>query len=295
MVTGSFSTITSQLPAVARFIVELATPVYAVRPLLQTVPFPTGKTFVVYKQKGARAVGVTKTAEGAYVTYDFRDYDIVTYEPPIFTEGIEISQATLDTFEGVIDIWGNQLNALARRIVTQHEAQTINALSSMAGDTFPATGKSLGFHGTEFTIANSPGTLDILTAMKKISVNNLIPEYILLNPVQVAQLSYLPHYTSYGYTGSVSPTTNGVVGEVQGLRVIQTTMIPAGKGYVVSTGRNGSGAYEPLGFWVEKSPLMAFRNFDSKRAMHVIDTYYHAGPLITSSACIVEITGMATS
>ena len=287
------ATPSSFLPAVSREIIQLATPIYALRPLLNTRPFPAGKTFVFYKQKGARAVGISQTGEGAYTVVDFRDYEIISYEPPIFTEGIEMSKAFVDTVQGVIDVWHDQLNSLARRIVYQQEKQVQAALDAAAGTTITATGTSLGFTGTEFTIASSLGQKDILAAKKEIAKANLVAEYLLINPVQEAQLNYLPHYTSYGYTGENSPT-NGVVGEVENLRVVVTTVIPAGTAYVVSTGRNASGAYEPLGFWIEKSPLMAFYQFDVDRVVHKVRTYYHAGPLITSSASVVKITGMST-
>ena len=162
------------------------------------------------------------------------------------------------------------------------------ALRNNAAVTINATGTSLGFNGTEFTIPNSIGTKDILDAQKEIMKNNLIPEYLIVRPEQYQQLRYLPHYTSYLYTGEESRGRE--MGEIEGLRVIVSNVLASGVAYVVSTGTNPSGAYEPLGYWVEKSPFQAFYAFDTDEHVHKISTYYHAGPLVTSSANIVKIT-----
>ncbi len=279
----------SAFPALSTKIVELATPSFALRPLFQTVPFPAGKQFVFYKEKGARAVGVSRAEEGAVTVIDYRDYEVVTYEPPTYKQGVWISKGLIDTLEPVLPVVENQLRTLARRVAVQIESDIELALRNNAGATVTATGTSLGFTGTEFTIDGTIGTKDILAAQREIMKNDLVPEYLAVHPVQYNQLRYLPHYSAYSYAGEPYVRT-GPAGEIEGLKVLVSTVIPAGTAYVLSTGTNPSGAYEPLGYWVEKSPFTAYYSFDTDTHFHKVSTYYHAGPLVVSSANIVKIT-----
>lgn len=283
-------TTSAAFPALSRRIVQLATPSIALRHLLIHQPFPAGRSFVVYKQKGSRAIGVSKTEAGATSVIDFRDYEAITYEPPIYTEKIKIAKALMDEVDAVLPVWNDQLNSLARRVAFQMEKDIQVALDNAVPpeNVITKSGRSLGFTGTEFQLTGTIGQKDIIDAKKAIAVNNLMPEYLLVHPQEEAQITYLPHYTSYGYTGENSPT-RGVVGEVENLKVIVSTVIPAGTAYVVSTGTNASGAYEPLGYWVEKSPFQAFPSFNAEDLTFNVSVYYHAGPLITSGACIAKI------
>jgi hypothetical protein len=283
-------TVGAGFPALSTKIVELATPAFALRPLLQTVPFPAGRTFVFYKQVGSRTIGVSRGAEDSVAIVDFTTYTAVSYEPPIYKAAVWISKGVIDSFQPVLNIVQDQLNRLARRVVNQIETDVEAAFNTGASSTVTATGTSLGFNGTEFTISGSIGTKDIIEASKRIMQKSLMPEYLIVNPAQYAQIKYLPHYSAYMYTGEESPgMRRGVVGEVENLRVVVSPIVPAGTAYVVSTGTNPSGAYEPLGYWVEKSPFSAWYRFDMDDHMHKVSTYYHAGPLVTSSDCIVKI------
>jgi hypothetical protein len=88
---------------------------------------------------------------------------------------------------------------------------------------------------------------------------------------------------------------NGMVGEIYGMDVYVSTVVPAGTAFVLSTGKNLSAAYAPLGYFVIKRPLMT--DVEVKREFDSVDvtltTRY--APVITCGEAISAITGLNTS
>ena len=70
-----------------------------------------------------------------------------------------------------------------------------SVIDAGAANSIVSTGKSLGATGTEFTITGGLGTKDILAAKAIIEGYNLIPDTILINPVNSRDLLYLPQFS----------------------------------------------------------------------------------------------------
>jgi hypothetical protein len=66
---------------------------------------------------------------------------------------------------------------------------------------------------------------------------------------------YLPQFSLWAQYGNedgqgVPPTQTGKIGTIFGMDVYVSMVVPAGTAYVISTGKNYSAAYAPLGYFV---------------------------------------------
>ena len=237
-------------PALHKKIVELCMPALVVKKLLPEFPLVAGKTATFVKENGSRAAAISQVGEGAEIQMDFTPYTTVTITP--YKKGLRerISRENIeDLYIPVID---DQLRRLARRMAYTIDKDCMTVIDSAAATSTAATGKSLGSTGTEFTIAGSLGTKDILAGKATIEGYNFVPDSILLNPINARDVMYLPQfslYTQYGEQPGVMQ--NGLMGTIYGMSVYISTVVPAGTAYVLSTGPNLSAAYSPMGFFVK--------------------------------------------
>jgi hypothetical protein len=132
------------------------------------------------------------------------------------------------------------------------DSDCMTVLDSAAATSTPATGKSLGATGSEFTITGGLGTKDILAGKAAIEGKNFIPDSILLNPINARDVMYLPQFSLYAQYGEQpGAMQNGVIGSIYGMSLYISNTVPAGNAYILSTGPNLSAAYSPLGFFVK--------------------------------------------
>jgi hypothetical protein len=269
-------------------------PALVVKKLLPEFPLPAGKSATFVKENGSRAAAISQVGEGAEVPMDFTPYQTFTVVP--YKKGLRerISRENIEDL--YIPVIENQLRRLARRMAYTIDKDCMTVIDSAAGTSNAATGKSMGSTGTEFTVAGTAGSKDILTAKAAVESYNFIADSLLLNPINARDVMYLPQFALYAQYGEQpSGMQNGMVGSIYGLTTYVSNVVPVGVAYVLSTGPNLSASYSPLGFFVIKRPLMS--DVEIKQEFDSVDvtltTRY--SPVIVCGEAIAKISGLNTS
>jgi hypothetical protein len=285
-------------PALHQKIIELTMPALVVKKLFPEFPLVAGRTATFVKQSGSRAAAVTEISEGTEIPMDFTPYTTFTVTP--YKKGLRerISRENIEDL--YIPVIEDQLRRLARRMAFTIDQDCMVAIDKAAASAGTATGKSMGSTGSEFTVSGGLGGKDILAAIALIQSYSLIPDTILLNPVNFRDVMYLPQFSLYAYFGSEEggvkpPVQTGKIGTIYNLDVVVSAVVSAGTAYILSTGQNLSAAYAPLGFFVIKRPLMS--DIDIKKELDCIDveltTRY--APVVTYGEAVVKQIGLNTS
>jgi len=279
-------------PALHKKIIELTMPALVVKRLFPEFPLVAGKTATFVKQQGSRAAAITEVAEGTEFPMDYTPYTYITVTP--YKKGLR-ERITRESIEDLyIPVIEDQLRRLARRMAYTIDRDCLTVIDTAAGNTITAEGKSLSATGTEFTITGGLGTKDILKAKAIIESYGLIPDTILLNPINARDVYYLPQFSLYAYYGEEVIQT-GAVGTIYGMNVYVSPVVDAGKAYILSTGQNASAAYAPLGFFVIKRPLTT--DVEIKKEIDAVEVVLSTryAPVVTYGEAIVKVTGLATS
>lgn len=281
-----------EYPALHKHILELTMPALVVKQLFPEFPLVAGKTATFVKEAGSRSAAISEVAEGAETLLDFTPLSTIAVTPYKKGQRIRISREQVEDL--YIPVIEQQLRRLARRIAFTIDNDCMTVIGASAGYTSAGSGKSLSATGTEFTIAGGIGTKDILAADAYIASKNFLSDGLICNPINARDLKYLPQFTLASQYGEPAIQT-GSIGKVYGLDLYVSNVCSAGTAYVVSTGRNLSAAYAPMGFFVIKRPLMTDvipqKEFDSTDVQ--LTTRY--APVVLNGECIAQITGLATS
>lgn len=275
-------------PALTRRIVELATPAMVLKQLLIDVPLDSGSSVEIPREAGSRTVMMRETAEGAEIAFDTTPYDKVTAIPVKFGIADYVTRELLEDAEPLIPIVETKIRRLARRFAYTVEKQIQLVIEAGYGSSENATGKSLFYTGQEVTLSGTIGQYDITKAIANIEANNLVPEYLLISPTRKLDIVRLPHFSSSMHYGEAVNMT-GAIGEIYGLTVLVSTVIPDNRAYVVAAGQNPSAAWEPLGFLVWKRPLTVEVDYDKATQRHNIYVTTRFVPVITSTKSICRI------
>lgn len=209
---------------------------------------------------------------------DFTPYSTVVVTP--YKKGLR-ERVTRENIEDLyIPVIEDQLRRLARRMAYTIDKDCQTVIDAGATSSGAVTGKSLGATGTEFTVASSLGTKDILTGKAKIESYNFVPDSILINPVNARDVYYLPQfalYAQYGPAEGGSLTQSGKMGQIFGMDVYVSNVVPAGTAYMLSTGQNLSASYAPMGMFINgdssagevKRPLLT--DIEIKKEFDAVD------------------------
>jgi len=285
-------------PALHKKIIELTMPGLVVKRLFPEFPLVAGKTATFVKESGSRAAGISETAEGTEIIMDFTPLTTVTVTPYKKAQRVRITRENIEDL--YIPVIEQQLRRLARRMVytIDKDCQSVIDAAAPAANTFAATGTSMGATGTEFTISGGLGQYDILKCKALIEAVSLIPDHILLNPVNSRDVYKLPQFTIAAWFGPAPEgplVQTGRIGTIFGMDVDISPVIPAGTAYVLSTGLNVSAAYAPLGFFVIKRPLLT--DIDVKKEFDAVDVVLSTrySPVVTYGEAICKVTGLASS
>ena len=281
--------------ALSKRIAENAYPALILKDLFEEVRVSPGGTFVAFREKlDAPVVGVSQTSEGATTVVDFSQLETLTYDPPEYKVKVEFSRREWMDYLPLIPEVERQLRHLGRRLAYQLEKDAMAAIDAAANLSVVSTGKSRMTDGTEVTYAGELGQYDILAAMKELRKKNLEPDYLLVNPINAESLFKWPHFTEARIYGEEVNRT-GVIGTVYGLEVRQSTVVPAGTAYVVSSGRNLSGSDSFMGYWVIKEDIWSKADVDWDRDVLWIKAYTRQGALVVNGNAICKITGLSTT
>jgi len=280
-----------QYPELHQIILEMTMPNLIVKRLFTDDVLKSGRTKTYVKENGSHSVGISEVAPGTAVPVDYTPLSYITISPYKRGESVEIPKEVVEDVD--LPVINQQLKRLARRLAYQIELDCVSVIAASVGNTFACTGKTITVTGTEFTKANTAGMEDFNNAEALINAGDFIMDTILCNPIQKRDIKNLPNYSLY--REEISPITQKPLQMLGEWELCWSNVIPAGTIYCISTGKNLSAAYAPLGFFLVKRPLTTdVELLKSKELVKPILTTRYA-PVVTNGACIASITGLATS
>ncbi|MGD0072528.1 MAG: hypothetical protein ABSB71_13330 [Candidatus Bathyarchaeia archaeon] len=282
-----------QYPELHQVILELTMPNLITKRLFTDDVLKSGRTKTYVKEVGTRSTGISEIAPGTAVPVDYTPLSYVTISPYKRGESVEIPKEVVEDVD--LPVINQQLKRLARRLAFQIELDCITVIGSACpgANSNACTGKTITVTGTEFTKAGTPGMEDFNAAEALINKADFLMDTILCNPLQKRDIKNLPNYSLYHDV--ISPITQKPMQMLGEWELCWSNVIPAGTVYCISTGKNLSAAYAPLGFFLVKRPLTTdVELLKSKELVKPILTTRYA-PVITNGECIAAITGCATS
>ena len=282
-----------QYPELNQVIIEMTMPNLITKRLFTDDVLKHGRTKTYPKENGSHSVGISEVAPGTAVPVDYTPLSYVTISPYKRGESVEIPKEVVEDVD--LPVINQQLKRLARRLAYQIELDCISVINSAvpSANSFACTGKTITVTGTEFTKAGTAGMEDFNNAEALINAGDFLMDTILCNPIQKRDIKNLPNYSLY--RDEISPITQKPMQMLGEWELCWSNVIPAGTLYCISTGKNLSAAYAPLGYFVVKRPLTTdVELLKSKELVKPILTTRYA-PVVTNGACIAAITNLATS
>lgn len=289
-------------PYLHRRVIELTMPALRLKQLLpdHIIPLGAGRTATFLKQRGSRSIALQQVAEGSIIPFDYTPYDAITVTPYKVARAIRITRELLE--DAVANTVEDQLRRLARiaAYTIDKDVQTTVDAAATTANTFSATGTSVFYTGTVTTIAGTIGVNDVTKSKALLENLNLIADAVGLNPIQVANLSSIPQFASQEIFGK-SIYAQGVDWEsgnapaLFGLTPIITPVVPAGTSYVLSSGRNLSAAYAPLGAFVIKRNFAVDVSRVPREDVYDLTVTMRYAPVVLYSEAIVKLQGLNTS
>ncbi len=282
-----------QYPELNQVIIEMTMPNLITKRLFTDDVLKHGRTKTYPKENGSHSVGISEVAPGTAVPVDYTPLSYVTISPYKRGESVEIPKEVVEDVD--LPVINQQLKRLARRLAYQIELDCVSVINAAvpSANSFACTGKTITVTGTEFTKAGTAGMEDFNNAEALINAGDFLMDTILCNPIQKRDIKNLPNYSLY--RDEISPITQKPMQMLGEWELCWSNVIPAGTLYCISTGKNLSAAYAPLGYFVVKRPLTTdVELLKSKEIVKPILTTRYA-PVVTSGSCIAAITGLATS
>ncbi len=139
-----------------------------------------------------------------------------------------------DVRTNTIDVLARTLLRIGRAVAYAVDTQIESSISSNAGNT---SAISSGNEWNSATMANRDPVQDLLTAKRLIYEDNYDPDngnaYVVLNPYDYSYLIGNSKVISNPTFKSADVVTNGVVGEIVGLKIIVTNACTTSQAYVV--------------------------------------------------------------
>ena len=253
----------------------------------------SGRTKTYAIENGSHSVGISEVAPGTALPVDFTPLKYASLSPYKRGEAVEIPKEVVEDVE--LPVINQQLKRLARRLAYQIEFDcwTVMLAAVPSGNSFGCTGKTITVTGTEFTKANTAGMEDFNAAEALINAGDFLMDTIVCNPIQKRDIKNLPNYSLY--REEISPITQKPMQMLGEWELCWSNVVPAGTIICLSTGKNLSAAYAPMGMFLVKRPLTTdVELLKSKEVVKPLLTTRYA-PIVLNGQCMAAITGLATS
>lgn len=291
-------------PALQTQVSRVAMPNMVARQFLVPWTLTNSNSVTIPKEGGSAGAVLNEVAEGQEIILDVTPYSSVNVVPKKIAHGFIITKETIE--DALIPVQQLQLTRAALRAANKIDQDCITTINAGVASTVTASGKSLGFNGQEFVISGSNGVglgvYDLVDAIGHVEHYNYIPDSLLLNPVNKAQLSKLPNFHALEYYGKPIlqtgfPARPGAFGEILGLTAYSSYNCPSGSAYVLATGQSANilGQFSPLGFFVERRPLTTeVKALPERDGLAIYITARYATVIIKGEASC-KIASMATA
>jgi hypothetical protein len=280
-----------QYPELNQVIIEMTMPNLILKRLLTDDVLKHGRTKTYTIENGSHSVGISEVAPGTAAPVDYTPMKFATISPYKRMEAIEIPKEVVEDVD--LPVVNHQLKRLARRLAYQIELDCWTVMFGSVANSFAGTGKTITLTGTEFTKAGTAGMEDFNNAEALINAADFMMDTIVCNPVQKRDIKNLPNYSLY--RDEVSPITQKPIQMLCEWELCWSNIVPAGTILCISTGKNLSAAYAPLGYFLVKRPLTTdVELLKSKEVVKpILSTRY--APIVVNGQCLAAITGLATS
>jgi len=282
-----------QYPELHQQMLELTMPNLIVKRLFTDDVLKSGRTKTYVKEAGSRSCGISEIAPGTAIPVDYSPLSYAVVSPYKRAEGVEIPKEIVEDVE--LPVINQQLKRLARRLAFQIELDCITVIDGacLNANSNACTGKTITVTGTEFTKAQTPGMEDFNNAEALINAADFQMDTILCNPIQKRDIKNLPNYSLLREV--TSPITQQPMQMLGEWELCWSNVIPKGTVYCLSTGKNLSAAYAPLGYFLVKRPLTTDVDLIKSKEIvkPLLSTRY--APIVTNGECITKITGCLTS
>jgi hypothetical protein len=283
----------AQYPELSQVIIEMTMPNLILKRLFTDDVLKKGRTKTYVIENGSHSAGISEVAPGTAAPVDYTPMKYATIAPYKRMAAEEIPKEVVEDVE--LPVINQQLKRLARRTAYQIELDcwTVLAAAVPSGNSFAGTGKTITVTGTEFTKASTAGMEDFNNAEALINAGDFLMDTIICNPIQKRDIKNLPNYSLY--RDEISPITQKPLQMLGEWELCWSNVVPAGTIGCLSTGKNLSAAYAPLGYFVVKRPLTTdVELLKSKEIVKpILSTRY--APIVTHGECITLITGLATN
>jgi len=287
-------------------IIELTMPALLLKQLLPEFPLIQGRTATFTREQGigtslGRAAAITQVGEGGEVLVDFTPFQYITSTPYKVALRERITRELIEDF--YLPVIDQQLRRLARRMAYTIDKDVQTVLSAGAGNSVSATGVTYSYLGVGTNSFSLPGTIGVndVTQAKSIIENyGLIADTLCINPLNANDLQRLPQFASQEIYGQSNYANGGIGyeykgGQIMGLNLLVTPVVPVGEAYTISTGKNMSASLAPLGFFVIKRPLTVDVDFKKEYDSFDIVSTTRYSPVVTYGEAIYKSLGLRTS
>lgn len=280
-------------PGISQLIIETALPAQVARQLLFQHPTDGKQSLTIPTESGSKTAVASRVGEGDEIPLDVSPINSSTVTVYKIGRGHAISREMV-MFQQ-IPVIQHYLKRLGLVMGNTIDFDVLTTIDAGAGTSTAVAGTSLGTDGTVFTIANSVGQFDIVNAKKRLMVNNLFPDSLVLSPKQWAQISKLPMYHADYLYGRPAYET-GELGNIEGLRVLvsqQAETVSANSSYVVNTGLTSTplGQFVPAGYFLEALPITSMVQDTPRRDGYEVYAVSMFVPVVTKGECIEKLTG----
>lgn len=291
-------------PALFQQISQIAMPNMVARQFFMPFNLSASNSVTFPKQVGSPAAVVQRVAEGAEIPLDVTPYDQINVVPYKIAHGFVITKETIE--DALIPVQQDQLVRAALRFANKVDKDCISVIAAGTGSTVAASGKSLGYTGTEFVISGSGGVglgqYDLIAAKSKIEQYNYMPDTLLVHPLAKTYIEKLPHYTALEQYGQPINQEGfiqvpGKFGTVAGLDCYSSTNCPTGSAFVLSRGKSANilGQYSPMGMFVERRAMSTgVKPLEERDSVGVYITARYS-PVVIRGETICSITGINVS
>jgi hypothetical protein len=282
-----------QYPELNQVIIEMTMPNLFLKRLLTDDILKHGRTKTYAIENGSHSVGISEVAPGTAAPVDYTPMKYATISPYKRMQAMEIPKEDVEDVD--LPVVNQQLKRLGRRLAYQIELDcwTVMLAAVPSANSFACTGKTITVTGTEFTKAGTAGMEDFNNAEALINAGDFMMDTIVCNPIQKRDIKNLPNYSLY--REEISPITQKPIQMLGEWELCWSNVVPAGTIICLSTGKNLSAAYAPLGYFVVKRPLTTdVELLKSKEVVKpILSTRY--APIVVNGQCQASITGLATS
>lgn len=167
-----------------------------------------------------------KVAEGTEIPIDTESYTKTNIEPEKYGDRIVISTELQE--DANWDMLKRNINQAGRYAGLKEDELVFDAFSNGV-----SADNSFSSGGTELSAS------DIVDARKRINTNDFQADTIVMNPKQVYELQQVDTFVEADKVGNRQTWTNGFVGRMFGLDVVETTNVSADTVYVADTKEAG--------------------------------------------------------